>query len=245
MLRQWFSCFLALLLSSPARAQFNDTINYYTNYTSTGVINKTNEGNSYVLNNSVRFTIYKKSISLSTTNNWVYGKQHGNLTNNDFVSIADVNLFRSERHIYYWGLVNYEKSYSLKTNYRFQSGAGFGYYVIDHENFVLQLSNGVLFEKSDLFDSETDKLDYQTWRNSFRIKFRLVALNEVFTLESSDFLQHSFSDRRDYIIKSISSLSLKLYKWLSFTATLNYNRLNVTERENLLCNFGLMVEKYF
>lgn len=225
-------------------AQFNDTTNYYVNYSSTGIINKTNESNSYVLNNNVRFNIYKKHISVNTTNAWIFGKQRNALSNNDFSSIADVNLFKSDKHVYYWGLANYEKSYSLKINYRIQSGIGVGYYVIDRNDLMVQVSDGILYEKADLKDTETSINDYQTIRNSFRLKFR-VLMGKIAVLESSDFLQHAIADRKDYIIKSNTTLSLKLQKWLSFTAALTYNKLNRTDRENLLCNFGLTLERYF
>jgi hypothetical protein len=227
-----------------AFSQFNDTINYYINYTSTGIINKTNEGSSYVLNNNVKFNVYKKNISLNTSNAWIYGKQQNNLTNNDFTSVYDVSLFKSTRHIYYWALAGFDKSYSLKINYRLQSGAGIGYYAIDRKNFVLQLSDGVLYEKSDLFDTETNKLDYETLRNSFRLKFRIITGN-ILTVDGSDFLQHALSNRKDYIIKSTTNLSIKLRKWLSVVIALNYNKVSITQRENLLCNFGLTVDKYF
>jgi hypothetical protein len=241
---------LAVLLACSSywfnvQAQFSDSVNYYVNYTSTGIINKTNErGNAYVLNNSLKFNIYKKSISLNTTNSWIFGKQQSSLTNNDFVSVYDLNLFKSQRHIYYWALAGYEKSYSLKINHRVQSGAGIGYYVIDRQSFVLQLSDGVLYEQSDLYDNESGTNDYETLRNSFRVKFRLL-LNDVVTLEGSDFLQHALSNRSDYIIKSNTTFSVKLQKWLRFSAALTYNKLSLTDRENLLCNFGLTLENYF
>jgi hypothetical protein len=133
-------------------AQFNDSTNYYVNYATTGIINKTNNGSSYVLNNAVKFNFYKKHLSLNTGSSWIYGKNQMNLTNNYFMSSADINLFKSQRHIYYWGLSSFEKSYSLKINHRLQTGAGIGYYIIDKKDFVLQLSDGILFEKSDLFD---------------------------------------------------------------------------------------------
>lgn len=224
--------------------QFNDTTNYYVNLTSTGVVNKTNAGNSYLLNNNVKFNIYKKNYSLNTTNGWIFGEQRNIPTNNDFLSILDFNLFKSGRGLYYWGLVNFEKSLSLKINYRVQSGAGIGYYLIDRESFVLQVSDGILYDKGDLYDTEMSNNNYQTIRNSFRLKFRLVA-NDVITLESSDFLQHSLEDVEDYILKLNANLSLKLLQWLRFTTTVNYNKLSVTDNENLFCNIGLTVEKYF
>lgn len=225
-------------------AQFNDSVNYYINYTATGLINKINEGNSYTFNNQVKFNLYKKRVSLNTTNTWIYGYQRGVRTNNDFMSTYDVSLFKSERHIYYWGLLNIEKSYSLKINHRVQTGAGIGYYIIDHEHFVLQLSDGILYEKSDLDDTGELDHDYQTLRNSFRLKFRLIMSN-LLTLEGSDFVQHALNNKKDYIIRSSTSASLKLRKWLSFTVNLQYNKLSITHRENLLCNFGLTMEKYF
>lgn len=233
-----------LTISYTAFSQFNDTVKYYVNYTSAGVINKTNEGNSYVLNNNVKFNIYKKNISLNTTNSWIYGEQQDNLTNNDFSSNIDLNLFKTKRHIYYWTLAIYEKSYSLKINYRLQSGAGAGYYLIDRKNFVLEVSDGILYEKSDLYDSELGNNNYQTLRNSFRLKFRLL-FKDIIVLDNSDFLQHSFKDGKDYILRMNTNLSVKLYKWLSITFAVNYNKLNRTNRENLLLNYGVTMEKYF
>lgn len=125
-----------------------------------------------------------------------------------------------------------------------QAGAGAGYYVIDRERFVLELSDGLLYEKGDLQDTETSKNDYSIVRNSFRIKVRLLATN-ILTLDNTDFLQHSLADKKDYIIKSNTTLSIKLKKWLSFTSALTYNKLSVTDRENLTCTFGLTLENYF
>lgn len=226
-------------------AQFNDTTNYYFNYASTGTINKTNDGNSYVLNNALRFTLYKKNFSINTFNSWIYGKQQHQLANNDFSSTLDFDLFKTDRHIYYWGLVNYEKSYSLKIDHRLQTGLGIGYYVIDRKNFVFQVSDGILYEKNDLENAEgLTNTGYETYRNSLRLKFRIV-YDDIITLENIDFLQHSLTDRKDYIIKSTTTLSVKLVKWLSVTLALNYNKLNVTHRENLLLNYGLTVSRYF
>jgi hypothetical protein len=240
-----FTVIAALLISMPKIfAQFNDSTNYYTNYTGTGIINKTNDGNSYLLNNSLRFNIYKKNYSLNTTNTWIFGEQKSARSNNDFSSVVDLNLFKSERHIYYWALASYDKSLSLKINHRWQAGAGIGYYAIDRETFVLQLSDGLLFDKGDLYDTESSNNDYSIVRNSFRIKFRIVAGDKL-VLENSDFLQHSLKDPKDYIIKSTTNLSIKLKKWLSFTTALTYNQLSVTKRENLVCSFGITLENYF
>ncbi|HYF70362.1 MAG TPA: DUF481 domain-containing protein [Ohtaekwangia sp.] len=244
-MKEFVLVFLALVIGMNCHAQFNDTTNYFINYASTGTINKTNDGSSYVLNNALRFTLYKKNFSINTFNSWIYGKQQHQLANNDFSSTLDFDLFKTDRHIYYWGLVNYEKSYSLKIDHRLQTGLGIGYYVIDRKNFVFQISDGILYEKNDLENAEgLANTGYETYRNSLRLKFRIIYV-DILTLENIDFLQHSLTDRKDYIIKSTTTLSVKLVKWLSVTVALNYNKLNVTHRENLLLNYGITVSRYF
>jgi hypothetical protein len=227
-----------------ASAQFNDTVNYFVRHSSTGILNKTNDRNAFVLNNALRFSFYKRNVSLNTSNSWIYGKQQGELSNNDFTSAVDVDLFKSRKHIYYWGLLHYEKSFSLKINHRFQGGVGVGYYLLDREHFVVQVSDGILFEKSDLLIDETPDLAYETYRNSLRLKFRFTH-RDMFTLEGTDFVQHSLSDKSDYIIRSSTNFSVKLWKWVSLTLVVNYNKLALTNRENFLLNYGVTLEKYF
>ena len=228
-----------------AFAQFNDTTHYYINYASTGVINKTNDGNSYVLNNNLRFNVSKKNYSVNTTNSWIYGKQQSTITNNDFSSALDFNLFKTKNHLYYWGLATYDKSVSLKINNRLQAGVGVGYNIVDRPKAIVILSDGFLYEKADLFVSDEFGNDkYETIRNSLRLKFRFI-IKEVLVIDGSDFYQPSLLSASDYVIKSTTNLSLKIKKWLSFTTSVNYNRLTRTHRETLLINYGLTVERYF
>lgn len=237
-------CMLSMC-SLPAFSQFNDSTHHYVNYVSTGTINKTNEGSSYVLNNALRFSISRKEYSLNTTNSWVYGKSLSNLSNNDFFSALDGNLYKTFDHFYYWGLASYEKSFSLKINHRLQAGVGVGYSVFDREELRIVLSDGVLYERSDLYDTpEEGANQYEVLRNSFRFKFRAV-IREVIVVESTDFLQHALSDRKDYIVKSITGVSIKLKKGLSLTGAVTYNKLSKTRRENLLVTYGLTYERYF
>nr|WP_262918293.1 DUF481 domain-containing protein [Mucilaginibacter straminoryzae] len=225
-------------------AQFNDTTHYYTNFTSTGAINRTQDGSSYLLNNAFRFSEKKKSIALNFNNNWVYGRSNDDLTNNDFSTSLDFNLYKSIPHFYYWGLVNYVTSYSLKINNQFLGGVGGAYNLIDKKNIMLNLSDGVLYDRGDLFIADDIRDNYHTFRNSFRLLYRFV-IKDIVTLDGSNFVQNSFSRRNDYIIRSTTNLSVRIRKWLSFTTSLNYNRMNRTHSENTLLNYGLTIEKYF
>ena len=162
-----------------------------------------------------------------------------NLTNNDFSSIIDFNLFKTINNFYYWGLGSFDKSYLLKIDNRIQAGLGIGYSILNNADINVTLSDGILYEKSDLYDLEA----YEILRNSFRLKYRFVYKNMI-VLDGTDFLQNSLSKSDDYIVKLISNLSFKLNKLLSLTSSATYNKLNLTQKENLLITFGLSLEKY-
>jgi len=236
--------FLLCVCGIAVKAQFNDSTHYYVSYAATGIINQTNDGSSYVLTNNLKFNVRKKSISLNSTNNWMYGRQNRTLSNNDFVSTLDFNLYKGPKHFFFWGLANYTTSLSLKINDQLQTGAGGAYDVVDRKNMYINISDGVLYEKSDLLVNDTTRDVYSTARNSFRLRLRFE-LQNLIVIESTSFMQNSLSHGSDYIIKNISSISFKLRKWLSLTTALNYNKFNRTQRENLLLNFGLTAEKYF
>jgi hypothetical protein len=217
-----------------------DTTLYVLNHSSTGIINYTNESRSYLLNNLLKFNIIRKRISINTANGWVYGSQLTGLTNNDFTSAVDVNLFKAVQKFYYWGVTTYDKSFSLKINNRLQTGAGVGYNLFAKPNFNIILSDGILYERTSLYDTTT----YSTIRNSFRIKYHIV-IAKIITLEGTNFLQQSFVQEKDYIIKCMNSISFKLKNWLSLTVSTTYNKINISKNENFLCNIGLNFQKTF
>jgi hypothetical protein len=235
---------VAILSCSAAYAQFNDTTHYHTAFLSSGSINKTNDGTAYLLNNAFKFNVKKKSVSLNFTNNWIYGKQNGNVSNNDFSTALDFNLYKTFPHFFYWGLANYNTSYSLKINNQLLAGAGVAYSLFDSENAYLNISDGILFDTSDLMLANNTRDVYETYRNSFRLSFKFNIKNRVI-IDGSNFLQNSFDRGSDYIIRSNTNLSFKLQKWLSLTTSLNYNRVNRTNSENLLFTYGLTIEKWF
>jgi hypothetical protein len=241
--------FLIMLLiwicATTSYAQFSDTVHYYLNYASTGTINKVNEGTSYILNNSLRFSVSKKEYSLNTTNTWIYGKQLSTLSNNDVYSGLDFSWYKTIPHFYYWGLASYEKSYSLKINHRVQSGAGVGYNIVDRQGVLVIVSDGLLYEKSGLYNlPEVGTQTYEVVRNSLRLKFRFI-IRKIVTLEGSHFVQHALDDRHDYIIKSNTTMSIRLTRGVSLTTSAVYNKLSTTRRENLLVTYGILFERYF
>lgn len=241
---KFLTLLLWLLTVTVCQAQFTDSTNYYAAFTSSGSINKTNDGDAYLLNNAVKFSIRKKRISLNTANSWIYGKQDKDLTNNDFSSSLDFNVYHKGRRLFYWGLANYNTSYSLKINNQLLAGAGVAYNLVDKKNTLLNISDGILYDKSDLYLNDTTRDVYHTFRNSFRLLLH-VSIKGKIIFDGSGFLQNSLLDRPDYIIRTSSSLSVKLNKWLSFVTSFNYNTVRRTKRENMLLSYGLTLEKYF
>lgn len=234
----WTSCYTAV-------AQYSDSVHYYLGYTGSGNINQTNDGRSYLLNNTLKAGIRQKKISFNLTNSWIYGAQNKKLTNNDFMSALDVNFFTAIPHFYYWGLGNYVSSYSLKVNNQVQGGAGAAYNFIDTKDNYLNLSDGILYEQSDLYLKDTIRDVYTTFRNSLRLSFKFSLVKDIVIVNGTGFLQNSLSYRDDYIIRCNAGLAVKLKKWLALTTGVTYNRFNRTSRENMLFTYGLTIERYF
>ncbi|WP_342648652.1 DUF481 domain-containing protein [Mucilaginibacter sp. CSA2-8R] len=237
--------FLSVLLSGfSAKAQFSDTTNYHVIYNSTGSVNRARDGNSYLLNNSLRFEIKKRAIALNASNSWVYGRSNNALINNDYSSSVDFNLYKAIPHAYYWGLANYNTSYSLKINSQLLAGGGIAYSFLDKPNTYLNVSDGILYDLSDINTSETARELYHTYRNSLRLQFHFL-INNLITIDSGNFLQNSLTRKNDYIIRSTFGLGFKLNNWLNLNSSLSYNKISRTQSENLLLTYGLRLEKYF
>lgn len=246
MQRRYQLLFISLFsFLTPCLAQDKDSTSYNLTFSGTGNLNKTSSGTSYIFNNALRFNIEKEKLEMNSGLNWIYGEDAVKKTNNDFSAFVDMSFLKSKHRFYYWGLANFEKSFSLKIENRLQAGAGLGYNAHDTKTFRLVLTNGILYEVSDLLTPDKyGREHYETLRNSFRIKFRLLIKDRV-VIDGSDYIQNSFSDKNDYIIRSNTNVSVKLNKWLSFTTALTYNRLNLTGTENLLFNYGLRLETWF
>jgi hypothetical protein len=244
MLRLNVFLFLTLLFVSNANAQFTDSTNYLVQYTSAGSVNTTEESDAYLLNNALRLGIRKKTVSLNFNNNWIYGKQNQQLTNNDFSSTLDFNLYKTFPHFAYWGLANYNTSRSLKINNQLLAGVGVSYSLYDREEAYLNISNGVLFDASDIILEDGRRDKYETMRNSLRLSFRFVVFKNV-TFSNTSFLQNSLSNGKDYIMKTDAGLTFKLNRWLGFNTSYKYNRVSRTNRENSLISYGLTFERYF
>lgn len=244
MIRYLIYCFVLFLLPLGVRAQLSDSVHNMINISSSGTFNRTADGLTYLLNNGVKYSMRKKSIVLNSTTSWIYGNTPDKLTNNDFNSALDFNLYKTFPHFYYWGLLNFTSSYSLKIKEQLQGGLGAAYRLIDGEQMMLSISDGILYERSNIIQEDQSELGYYTFRNSLRLQYRF-RYKDLLTFNSAGFYQPSLNYGGDFIITANASLGIKVWKWLSFTTTFTYNNVSRTNRENVLFTYGLVAERFF
>ena len=241
----WFRLLVfAALLSATARAQYSDSVHYRLAYTGTGVLNQTATARGYVLTNRVAAGMRYPHTEANAALAWLYGQQGGALSNKDFTAALDFNRYLVRKRFYYWGLATYETSFSLRVRNRAQAGVGVAYSLVDrHDTAYLNISDGLLYELSDVTLPDGRQDVYRTVRNSLRVKGRLGM--EGFVLDATAFLQHALNDREDYIIRVNAALGYKVRRWLALSTALTYNKINRTGRENLLLTFGLGLEGWW
>jgi len=233
-----------LLFCDEVNAQYNDTTFHYVGLISSGSYNKTNSSTAYLLNNVLKMGIRKKDIALNSTNSFLYGDQNKKLTNKDFSSVWDFNLYKTFPQFYYWGLFAYNVNYSLRINNQLLTGIGIAYKFIDQPTRQINVSNGILYDYSDINLNDSTREIYSTPRNSLRLQIKWDIKN-LLVFRGNAFLQNSLQDASDYIVKTDVSFSIKIKKWLSLTSALTYNQMTRTKKENLFVTYGLNIEKYF
>jgi hypothetical protein len=236
---------LLILNSFFSFGQFSDSTKHFIRLAASGNVNRTNTSRAYFLKHDLRYRVRTERNSFNASADWVYGNQKGTLTNNDFNSAVDFNLFSKPSHFYYWGLGTYTSSYSLKIRSQIQSGIGLGYNFVNTDTSWINVSDGILFEASHLRTTESNTDDnYQTFRNSLRLSYRRV-IKGVLTISGINFIQNSLKDGSDYSIRSTNSLSFKLNKWISIGTSVIYNQFRRTRTENLLFTYEITAERYF
>ena len=209
-----------------------------------GNFNRIAEGTTYLFNNHFKYGYKTKDILFDGSAKWIYGANPEKLTSNDFNASLDCNLYKTFPHFYYWGLANFTSSYSLRIRQQWQTGLGVVYRFIDKESMVLSVSDGILFEHSDIINEEGVNIVYQTFRNSLRLQYHVNHKDKI-QVKFTGFYQPSLQYANDYNISVVSSLEIKLWKWLRANAAFNYNQISRTERENVLITYGLVAEKFF
>lgn len=245
MLKSLFSVGIFLLFSTTIFAQFSDSVHNQLSFTGTGNYSKTNTAKTYLLNNSLAYKLRLKKIELNSVNGWIYGSSgDGGLTNNDFTSTMDFNIRKNTHRLYYWGLLNYTTSYSLKIRNQFQTGLGAAYKLWDEKTNWLNVSDGILFETSSITQSDSVQVNYSTIRNSLRLLFH-YQINKSITFDANGMYQPSLEYGGDYLVNAGAKVSVQLKSWLNLTSSLTYNKIGRTQKENLIVAYGVTLNNFF
>lgn len=243
-MRNHFLLVVCLIFNVAAQAQFTDSTTRYFRFSATGNLNRSNSSSAFLFNNDARFSVRNKRTTFNTVAGWLYGEQGSELTNNDFTSTSDFNWYRDSSAIYYWALVNYTTSYSLKINNQLQAGLGAAYNFVNTADTWLNLSEGILYETSSLNTDKQENNRYHTFRNSLRLSYNFL-IGQSLSLKGANYFQQAIGDGSDYIFRTSNSLQFKLNKWISLGSTISYNQFRRTGTENLLFTYGIVAEKYF
>lgn len=199
---------------------------------------------SMMFNNKLGYSVSKDKLVLNANASWVYETQNKTLSKNDFNFTLDFNYYFNEfKRFYGWGLNNYETAYSLKINHKYQAGVGLAYELIDDDVWFLRLSNGLLWETSNIIDAG-EQLLYETWRNSFRLQFRAHYYEKI-QFKYTGFWQPSIIDFDDQLLKMNAQLLIKIWKELDFKLEGQYNMVTRTKQENMLFTYGFSYKILF
>lgn len=236
---------LVLALHFTTAAQFNDTTLHRLSVNFGGNLSKSSTDKNYLLNNVLKYGFKRRKSELNFNTGWLYGENNDGLTNNDVFSSLDFNIYKdTTSKLNYWGLAGYTSSYSLKINNQFQAGLGAAYKFVDNKAVYFRVSDGFLFEQTDLMINDTVRDRYSTIRNSLRLQLKLFPAQRV-SFEATGFWQPSMKNFNDYITTTQAALNIKLVKWLSLTTRFNYNRMSKTNKENILFSYGILIDQYF
>lgn len=199
---------------------------------------------SMIYNNQIGYSVEKNKLQLNAKAHWIYELQNKSLSKNDFNFALDFNFyFQENKKFYVWGLNNYQTSFSLKIKNQYQAGLGLAYELINSNSFFLRISDGLIWEASDIIKSE-EELIYETWRNSLRIQFK-YNYTDFLKFAFTSYWQPSLKDFNDQHLKMDASLALKIWKQLDFKLEGQYNLVTATDQRNVLISYGLAYKVKF
>jgi hypothetical protein len=240
------STWLLLFTYSNLHAQSleKDLLQHYKmNINSNGSFNKTPNSTVYLLSNNVHLNYAKEKLEYNLYGRWNYGANSIKLTNNDFSTSFDCNLYLdTPKKFNGWVIASFISSYSLNIRNEYQIGTGIAYKVLDTvggKSFFLKLSDGLIWEYSDFTLPDNDRGLYYVVRNSFRFQFRVYSIDRRISLETTTFWQQALNKAHDFNWRSTARFEYKIWEAFTINTQLEYNYITRTERDNLIITYGI------
>lgn len=235
-----FTCLLLFFISKKIAAQPNDSAKFHSLKANLGgTINRTAEGFAYLLQHNASYQYREARNAVNVRGQHIFGQSLGQVTNRDYNFGFDYNRFLNEnRRWYVWFLGAYNSSYSLRVLSQWQAGAGIALNVIDRSDMWLNVSNGIIYEYSEIVDASEAIINYNTPRNSLRINFGGKFQDRI-EYKTLHFWQPSLRHANDFIFTSNSSISYQIWNGLRFQLSFIYNKVSKTAKENMVFTYGI------
>lgn len=148
-------------------------------------------------------------LDLSISPVYLYGKQNGNLAEDDYSGTMYLNTFH-EKRIFQWIIAIFEHSRLRGIDERHNYGGGFGWNIIKKtQAHSLAITTGLIYEKANF----TTISDFETWRSSTRLKGRHKVFHKHIKFNHETFVQPSI----------LNSFDLRWRTLLSFEAPISHH----------------------
>ncbi len=157
------------------------------------------------------FAYIDSVMDLSVAPVYLYGKQNGNLAEDDYSGTMYLNMFH-EKRFFQWSLAIFEHSRLRGIDERHNYGGGIGCQIIKKtENQSLSITTGILYEKVN-FSIISDR---ETWRSTTRLKGRHKVIHKHVKFAHETFVQPSILNSFDLRWRTILSLEAPISHHLS------------------------------
>ena len=188
---------------------------------------KSGNVNSITLNNSGGIERNDSLIALDANYAIVYGKQDQKVYDQSFTANLKFDFWQYDR----WSpfvsatyLNNKFKGFEFQNKFL----AGVKYRIYWNERCDYSVSAAYVFDMTEYMNQDDDRLKPQVSRLSLRLKIK-QKISDYVSIKHTTFYQPSLMDlggfqsvKDDYIVTSITSLSTKLSKHLTFDLSFNY-----------------------
>lgn len=238
---------------STAQEEKEDIKHHKVNVAATGSLNKTTSDVINVYNTNIRYGYTIENAEFNASAKWIYGSKTAGLSNNDVILSIDGNRFHKRiKKFNTWVLGSFTSSYSLNIFSQFQAGVGVAYKITflekerettektrKHTDAIsLRMSNGIIYEQSNVINAESKQELYNVFRNSLRVQLQAQAWDKV-ELSGTFYWQPVLNNLRDRNIILDIALGFKIANNIKFDTRLGYNYISRTAKENLTLTYGV------
>lgn len=238
---------------SMAQENKEDIKHHKVNIAATGSLNKTTNDVINVYNTNIRYGYTIDNAEFNASAKWIYGSKTAGLSNNDVIVTVDGNRYHKRiKKFNAWVLGSFTSSYSLNIFSQFQAGAGLAYKITFLENekeateksrkytdaLSLRMSNGIIYEQSNVINAESKQELYNVFRNSLRVQLQAQAWDKV-ELSGTFYWQPALNNLRDRNIIADITLGFKIANNIRFDTRFGYNYISRTAKENLTLTYGI------